>query len=252
MIIAAHQHRIAEISEAVDAHQQKSAGQARRGEAERHRAEEIPSPGAQILRRQLQIGTDGLQHAGDRDIRQREKSDGLRHPEPDGAVEVCLQVKQVPRDEPAPSEEHDESEPRHDGRRHRRQERHHLEKPLPRHICVIHGIRENKAENDRRRRRGERREERMAEDCYEFTARHRPLPVGGVRDEKDLRQRIQNKQAEEQEKHDDAREERRLPEEHFHLRLPSRMLMARSNFFHRNSLQGRKTSHPFCRASPAP
>ena len=51
VIIRSHQHRIAEVGEAVDGDQQESAGQARRRQTQRDGTEQIKPFGAEVLRR---------------------------------------------------------------------------------------------------------------------------------------------------------------------------------------------------------
>ena len=58
MIVAAYQHGVTKIRQAVDGHQQKGAGQTRGRQTQGHGLKQIPAFGAQILRRQLQVGTD--------------------------------------------------------------------------------------------------------------------------------------------------------------------------------------------------
>lgn len=90
MIIAAYQHRIAEIRQTVNANEKECAGQSRRSQTQRHRPEKIPSSGSQILSGQLQIRTNGFQYTGNRNVCQREKSNGLSDPESDRPIQIRL------------------------------------------------------------------------------------------------------------------------------------------------------------------
>ena len=108
VVVAADQHRVAEIGQAVDADKQKRAGDAGSSQFQRDGPEQVPAPGPQILRRQLQVGADGFQNTGNGDICKRKKGDRLHHPQAEPAVQVGLQTQDVPGDDAPPAEQHDE------------------------------------------------------------------------------------------------------------------------------------------------
>ena len=245
MIIAADQHRIAEICQRVNSDQQEGAGKARCRKAKCHRAEKVPAASPQILRRKLQIRTDAFQYAGDRDIRQRKEGDGLRDPKPEGPIEIHLEMQELPGDKTAAAKQHDKSQTCHDRRRHSRQERHHLKETLAGHIRIVDAVSKQKAKDDRRCSRDQRREDGISKNLNEFFPRDRSHPVSRGRHQKDLGKWIDDKYSKQQKHCQYADQKGRLPEQYLQLRPQAGMLMSGCFFVHRLLLGSiRKTPPP--------
>ena len=232
MIIRAHQHRVAEVGEAVDGDEEERAGEAGRRQPQRDRAEKVEAPRAEVLRRQLQIRADGLQDARDRDIRQREKGDGLHHPKAEPAVKVNFQIQQIVSDEAAPPEQHDKREARNHRGRHGREQRHDLKEPAPRQDGVIHRVGVEKAQHHCGRRGQKGREKRVGKSLLELPARNRQRPVQRRRHENQLDKRINDKDREHQKKQPYGEQKLWLATERAKLRGPARLLMADRSSLH--------------------
>ena len=154
-------------------------------------------------------------------------------------------MQELPCDKAAAAEQHDKSQTRHDRRRHGRQERHHLKETLARHIRIVDAVGKEKAKNDRRCGRDQRRENGISKNLNELFPRDRSHPVSRGRHQKDLGKWIDDKYSKQQKYCQYADQEGRLPEEHLQLRPQAGMLMSGCFFVHRSLLvQIRKIPPP--------
>ena len=221
MIVAAHQHRVAEVGEAVDSNQQEGTGDTGGGQLQGDGAEKVPSSGTEILSRQLEIGTYRFQNTGDGDVGEREEGDGLDDPKTECAVEVCLQPQQIPCDEAAAAEQHDEGKTGNNGGSHSGQQSDNLEEALARHIRIVDGVGIDEAKDDCGCGSDERGIHSVAEGGEELSAGNGPLPVICGRNHENLGKGIDDEDTEKQKDGNDAAEEGRLPEEKLQLPLPA-------------------------------
>jgi hypothetical protein len=153
---AADQHRVPEVAERVDPDQERGAGKAGPGQRQRDRPEGVEPAGAQVAGRVLERRVDPPEHAGQREIRDREKGQGLNDPDAVPAVDVAAEAKEPVRHQAAAAEEEDEGQTADERRRDERQERDDAEQRAAGDVGPRRGVGEQEPDGDGRERGQER------------------------------------------------------------------------------------------------